>query len=98
PTLPPLFPYTTLFRSVNESLRRGEVDAAGKIATAYAVAWRDSFLVREVARFVAWPSARRVAKVAVDSLRRAGIKAFGADGPRAADRKSTRLNSSHLGI
>src|SRR5947207_3053820 len=70
--------------AVNESLRRGEVDAAGKIATGYAVAWRDSFLVREVARFVAWPSARRVAKVVVDSLRRAGIKAFGADGPRAA--------------
>src|SRR5437667_4536749 len=70
--------------AVNESLRRGELDAAEKIAAAYAVAWRDSFLVREVARFVAWPSARRVAKVAVDSLRRAGIKAFGADGPRAA--------------
>src|SRR5437773_4922891 len=70
--------------AVNESLRRGEVDAAGKIATAYAVAWRDSFLVREVARFAAWPASRRVAKVVVDSLRRAGIKAFGADGPRAA--------------
>src|SRR6266487_5622243 len=70
--------------AVTESLRRGELDAAGQIAAAYAVAWRGSFLVREVARFVAWPSARRVAKVAVDSLRRAGIKAFGADGPRAA--------------
>ncbi len=70
--------------AVTESLRRGELAAAEKIAAAYAVAWRDSFLVREVARFVAWPSARRVAKVAVDSLRRAGIKAFGADGPRAA--------------
>src|SRR2546429_3449144 len=70
--------------AVKESLRRGELDAAEKIAAAYALAWRDSFLVREVARFVAWPSARRVAKVAVDSLRRAGIKAFGADGPRAA--------------
>src|SRR5213592_1239148 len=70
--------------AVTESLRRGELDAAGKIAAAYAVAWRDSFLVREVARFVAWPSARRVAKVAVDSMRRVGIKAFGAEGPHAA--------------
>src|SRR5881396_2125868 len=70
--------------AVNESLRRGELDAAGKIAAAYAVAWRDSFLVREVARFAAWPAARRSVKVAVDSMRRAGIKAFGGDGPHAA--------------
>jgi len=70
--------------AVNESLRRGELDAAGKIAAAYAVAWRDSFLVREVARFAAWPAARRSVKVAVDSMRRAGIKAFGSDGPHAA--------------
>jgi len=70
--------------AVNESLRRGELDAAGKIAAAYAIAWRDSFLVREVARFAAWPAGRRSVKVAVDSMRRAGIKAFGADGPHAA--------------
>ena len=70
--------------AVNESLRHGELDAAGKIAAAYAVAWRDSFLVREVARFAAWPAARRSVKVAVDSMRRAGITAFGADGPHAA--------------
>ena len=70
--------------AVTESLRRGELDAAGKIAAAYALAWRDSFLVREVARFAEWPAARRSAKVAVDSMRRAGIKAFGGDGPRAA--------------
>ena len=70
--------------AINESLRRGELDAAGKIAAAYAPAWRDSFLVREVARFAAWPAARRSAKVAVDSMRRAGIKVFGGDGPRAA--------------
>src|SRR5947199_8958264 len=70
--------------AVTESLRRGELDAAGKIAAAYAIAWRDSFLVREVARFATWPAARRSVKVAVDSMRRAGIKAFGADGPPAA--------------
>src|SRR3989454_3631756 len=70
--------------AVTESLRRGELDAAGKIAAAYAVAWRDSFLVREVARFVAWPADRRSAKVWVDSVRRVGITAFGRDGPGAA--------------
>src|SRR2546427_6927580 len=55
--------------AVNESLRRGELDAAGKIAAAYAIAWRDSFLVREVARFATWPAARRSVKMAVDSMR-----------------------------
>jgi CHAT domain-containing protein len=70
--------------AVNESLRRGELDAAGKIAAAYALAWRDSFLVREVARFVAWPAVRRSTKLAVDSMRRAGITTFGRDGPAAA--------------
>src|SRR5436190_1588987 len=70
--------------AVNESLRRGDLDAAGKVAAAYAVAWRDSFFVREVARFVAWPVDRRAAKVSVDSLRRVGIKSFDAEGPRAA--------------
>src|SRR2546426_2256606 len=70
--------------AVSESLRRGDLDAAGKIAAAYALAWRDSFLVREVARFAAWPADRRSAKVWGDSVRRAGITAFGRDGPGAA--------------
>jgi CHAT domain-containing protein/Tfp pilus assembly protein PilF len=70
--------------AVTESLRRGALDAAGRIAAAYAIAWRDSFLVREVARFAAWPAPRRSAKLAVDSMRRTGIKAFGGDGPHAA--------------
>src|SRR5207302_10043961 len=35
-------------------------------------------------RFASWPAERQSAKVAVDSMRRAGIKAFGADGPHAA--------------
>src|SRR3989454_3954476 len=70
--------------AVTESLRRGELDAAARIAAAYAIAWRDSFLVREVARFAAWPADRRSAKVWVDSVRRAGITVFGRDGPGTA--------------
>ncbi len=72
--------------AVTESLRRGELDAAGKIAAAYALAWRDSFLVREVARFALWPTERRAGKVWVDSVRRAGIAAYGRDGPAMAMR------------
>src|SRR5256714_15467125 len=70
--------------AVTESLRRGELDTAGKIAAAYALAWRDSFLVREVARFAAWPAPRRAAQVAVGSLRRAGGNGIGGDGPPPA--------------
>ena len=70
--------------AVTESLRRGELDAAGKIAAAYALAWRDSFFVREVARFASWPPARQVERLSVDSMRRAGNAVFGRDGPRAA--------------
>lgn len=70
--------------AVAEALRRGELDGAARIAEAYAVAWRDSFLVRDVTRFAAWPTARRSARVWVDSMRRAGITAFGRDGPGAA--------------
>jgi CHAT domain-containing protein/Tfp pilus assembly protein PilF len=48
------------------------------------VAWQDSFLVWEVGRFAAWPRERRAAKLWADSVRRAGIAAFGQDGPTAA--------------
>jgi CHAT domain-containing protein len=64
--------------------REQELDTARRLAQAYAVAWHDEFLVREVARFAAWPPERRAEKVSVDSLRRAGITAFGRDGAGAA--------------
>src|SRR6266496_23736 len=83
--------------AVNESLRRSELDAAAKIAAAYALAWRDSFLVREVARFVAWPAARRSAKLTVDSMRRVGITAFGRDGPAAAVAQWQRALAAAIG-
>lgn len=70
--------------AVAESLRRGDLGAAVKIADAYAAAWRDSFFVREVARFAAWPPQRRETKLWVDSVRGVGISAFSRDGPRAA--------------
>src|SRR5438128_2586029 len=72
--------------AISDALARGELDAARRIAAAYAVAWRDSFLVREVERFAAWPLERRAAKVWADSARRAGIAAYGRDGATAAIR------------
>ena len=66
------------------SAREGELLAAHRLAHAYAVAWKDPFLSRQVAQFAAWPADRREAKITADSLRRAGIPAYGRDGPLAA--------------
>jgi CHAT domain-containing protein/Tfp pilus assembly protein PilF len=70
--------------AVTHALARQELTVARRLAIAYAAAWRDSFPVREVARFAAWPPERRAAKVWVDSVRRAGITTYGRDGPMAA--------------
>ncbi len=70
--------------AITEALRRDQLAEASKLAAAYAVAWQDSFLVREVARFAAWPPEQRAGKLWADSVRRAGIAAFGRDGPSAA--------------
>ncbi len=78
--------------------REEELVTAGRLAAAYAVAWRDSFMVREVARFSAWPPERRTAKVWVDSVRRAGIAAFGSEGATAAIRIWRRSLARALAI
>ncbi|HYU89232.1 MAG TPA: hypothetical protein VE966_02225, partial [Gemmatimonadales bacterium] len=70
--------------AVAGALARDDLPAARGLAAAYAAAWRDSFLVREVARFEGWPSERRAAKVWADSTRRAGVAAYGRAGPAAA--------------
>jgi CHAT domain-containing protein len=64
--------------------REEELVLAHRLAAAYAAAWHDTFLVREVARFSAWPPERRAVKVLADSVRRAGITAFSRDGAAAA--------------
>jgi len=75
----------SLARSVSSSASgHDELIAAQRLAASFATAWRDSFLVREVARFAGSSTARRAAKVAVDSARRAGMVAFARDGPAAA--------------
>ncbi len=70
--------------AITGALARNELTVAQNLASAYALAWSDSFLVRQVARFVAWPPATRAAKVWDDSVRRVGITVYGANGPGAA--------------
>jgi CHAT domain-containing protein/Tfp pilus assembly protein PilF len=74
----------TVREAMAEALARGELETARALGAAYAAAWSDSFLVREVARFTAWPPERRVAKLWVDSVRRVGVAAFSRDGPMTA--------------
>src|SRR5207248_811745 len=84
--------------AITQVLARGDLPAAQGLAAAYATAWSDSFLVREVARFVAWPPDRRAAKVWADSLRRAGVAAYGRAGPGAAMAIRRRALSRAVGI
>jgi signal transduction histidine kinase len=58
--------------------------SANRLAGLIAMEHRDSFPLREVMRFARWSPAERGAKVAVDSLRRAGNAALGRDGFDAA--------------
>jgi CHAT domain-containing protein/tetratricopeptide (TPR) repeat protein len=60
--------------------------AAERLARSYAVAWRDSFLLREVARFRSWSLPERREKVRADSLRLAGNALLGRKGVAAAMR------------
>ena len=73
-----------LFVLAADSAPAAPLAAATRLAQAYAAAWRDSFLLRQVARFAAWSPAERAAKLAADSLRRAGNAALGHAGVDAA--------------
>src|SRR5688500_15554116 len=92
PTLAPLFPYTTLFRS----LREREAVAHARVARVARIA---GALVREQRLGIALRVPRRIAELprtrgahAVDLRDRDRIETI------FEDRKSTRLNSSHLVI
>lgn len=73
-------------RRLLASAEAASLAAAARLAGAYAVAWRDSFFVRQVARFVSLSPADRQAKVAADSVRLAGNAALGSAGVEAAMR------------
>jgi len=75
---------TVVREAVSLALARNDLDAARNLAAAYALAWSDSFLVREVARFTSWPPERRAAKIWTDSVRRVGTAVYARDGPEAA--------------
>jgi CHAT domain-containing protein/tetratricopeptide (TPR) repeat protein len=66
--------------SANQRDLSAQLIRARSLANAYAVAWKDSFLVRQVARFEASPPAQRRARVIADSLRLAGNVALAREG------------------
>lgn len=79
--------------------RRGHLAAARGLAEDYAIAWRDSVLIRMVDRFESLPARDRVTQVLADSLRRAGFQAFPRAGPAAAMRlwRESRIRSASIG-
>src|SRR5205814_9721370 len=78
-----LFPYTTLFRSV-VSVIIAALDAHGTLGAAI-----DSVLAQDLSEF----------EIVIAPDEAADYSGFaGRDPPPRRDRKSTRLNSSHLGI
>ncbi|MGH2349418.1 MAG: hypothetical protein ACRDFT_08145, partial [bacterium] len=58
--------------------------AAERLAGAFTVAWRDSFLLRQVGRFRSLSPADRRGTIEADSVWRAGVRAFGQVGTDAA--------------
>ena len=70
--------------AITAAFRAGNLASARGLAAAYAVAWQDSFLVREVERFAGWAPPRRLGKLWADSVRRAGVEAYSQDGAEAA--------------
>src|SRR5690554_7099814 len=77
-----LFPYTTLFRSLHHEL--GEVHAE-RVGAVVEVAEADGLVLRLV----------QVAEIAE---RREGVRLDVAEEVRHRDRKSTRLNSTHVNL
>src|SRR6059036_2409133 len=75
-----------LRRLLVEAAAGGSLAPAERLAGAYAIAWSDSFFVRQVTRFRSLSPADRLAKLAADSVRRAGNEALGQRGIVAATR------------
>ena len=61
-----------LRRLLRDAADGASLDPAERLAGAYAIAWNDSFFVRQVTRFRSLSPTERLAKVGADSLRRAG--------------------------
>ena len=77
--------------------RERALRAAAALAQAHAAAWQDSFFTRQVSRFTSESLAWRRTKVTADSLRRAGVEAYGSEGVAAATllwRRSARAAAS----
>src|SRR5207249_5368312 len=93
PSTPPLFPYTTLFRSFEEVRRRVAARADDLLTTARALARLDVFAsLAEVAH------GRGHVRPTVDGGDALAIVEGRHPVLEARDRKSTRLNSSHVSI
>src|SRR5689334_12893439 len=83
----------------SDSAQNAQLTSAMRLARTFALVWRDSFPMRQVADFRAWTPERRIGKVAVDSLRRAGVVASRQVGIAAAQRlwRASLLHARAIG-
>ena len=70
----------TLIETASDSQPAAGLAIARHLAEALAAAWNDSFPMRQVKRFEAWPIADRRIKASADSLRAAGNRTLGRNG------------------
>ena len=76
--------FSIVASTANETERRTQIVRARDLSRAYAIAWSDSFLVRQVTRFERSQPSQQKTHVVADSLRLAGNFALGREGvPRA---------------
>src|SRR5439155_24466275 len=93
PPLSTLFPYTTLFRSLRKTWRSGLLSSGYQVVLPWK-AWPSSEKLRVTARFTlvdgrSFEADKDVSIRLTPAVGRKGV---------TADRKSTRLNSSHVAI
>src|SRR6478672_10374359 len=70
--------------SASETDRRSQILRARNLANVYAIAWSDSFFIRQVKRFERSQLSQQKTHVVADSLRLAGNFALGREGvPKA---------------
>src|SRR5207253_11424512 len=90
---PTLFPYTTLFRSPFK-FEAGTTDIAGAIGLGAAADYLTKLGLQNVR-----DHDREITKYALEALGRVkDLKIYGPTDAETRDRKSTRLNSSHVAI
>src|SRR5690606_40296873 len=98
PPRPTLFPYTTLFRSKQQELVAKHVAEADLVITTALVIGKKAPVLVTEAMVKTMKTGSVIVDMAVESGGNCTLSEYGTTVIRHRDRKSTRLNSSHVKI